>query len=998
MDTNFGILGPTALRIDGSWDENWGPPRERALLAALLVHANKVVPIDALIGWAWRSDTPVPRNPMSTFHTYSARIRRSLRRLPVAAELRAVNGGYRLDVDRDLVDYHRFQHLFTNARAGVRTNSPAETVAILERALDLWRGVPLHDLANERADAWRVRVVRNEWLPAKQMLVDALLAGGELERALTILDEVRDEFPHDVKLAMQRLSTLHGLARGGEATRYYLTTRRLLLDEGDEQAAELLRGHQDALRETYGEHRVAPPVRAVTAPHLLPHDIPRFVGRATHLARLDATANPLHNGDPVPGVVILDGMPGVGKTALAVHWGHHARRLFPDGDLYANLNGFSEGAILDAATVVDDFLIALDHPPDSTMDSRSRQLLLSKLLTGRRTLVVLDNARNSAHVRPLVALLSSCFVIVTSRQRLSTLQTETGARRIPVEPLDAEESGALLNHHIDADQAEPVHVREIAARCGGLPLVINVVGQHVASRPAAALRDIAGQLDSRAIITDLGDDGDGRTTAQAFFTWSYQALAEPERRLFRLLALCPGTDFSSATAYACDGRGADTKRGLRALVGAHLLEQPGATGRYRFHDLLREFATQCLEADEPAETRAAAIRRMLSCYVASAANAARSLYPSHPMAPQLPPEQDVEPLRFTDAGQARAWLDQERMNLVAAVELAAAGHPEHAWRLADPVARYFDRCGYHDDSRMVREHAVRSARATRNREAEASALISLGMSHLIAGAHQAARSCLGTALTLVEEDGNERGQASALHQLARLEMLQGNPSGAVALYHRCLTITQRIGDLEGQSWTHYRLGEVLRGFERHEQAVVHLHEASWLAQRIGDRSAHASSLAELGRALWDRGDHRAAAAHCETALRIAEAIPDRAATARAYIALAEINRSDQHTSAAVRYARRAVDLSRYNVAGEANAQAALGSACHADGDRDGAVRAWQRAAELFQRTGNLPQASAVRSKLSSVTTGDAGVPEARTFLDEETSTLAMPRQQDAHKR
>jgi tetratricopeptide (TPR) repeat protein len=976
VEPDFGILGRTALLIDGSLREDWGTRRERAVLTALLVHAGRLVPIDTLTEWVWPEGDPDLRNPVSTIHTYATRIRKWLQRLPTSPDLFAGAGGCRLEVDESLIDYHRFRAMIREAREHIRGHRPLDAAGIAERALRLWRGPPLEELHSELARAWRARVVHDEWLPAQGLLVEALLELGQFDEAIARLDDIHLDYGNDVTMAMFRLSALHGQARFSDAAAFYGNARRRLRDEGDDLAADHLRRHYERLRDGVSKASTTVPPEPVAPPRQLPHDIVDFVGRNVHLAAMDAAVTTNSNG-----VVILDGMPGVGKTALAIRWGYHARARFPDGDLFVNLHGFSDTARVAQSTVVDDFLTALGHPPDKDLSPRSRELMLSRLLTGRRTLVVLDNARDSEHVKDLVALLSSSVVVVTSRQRMTKLSAATGARRVWVEPLPPNEATELMSVRLRMrhpmardDQAR------MASLCGGLPLMITVLAEHIVTRSAAQATEFAQQLDRQQLVFDVGEDGDGPTNAQAFFGWSYRALAEPERRLFRLLALHPGPDISLSAAAACYGRATqETKRSLAMLAGAHLLEQASALDRHQLHDLIREFARHCAESDETAAGRRAAEIRLLSFYLRSAAQADRLLYPHRLPPPELPLTEPVEPVTFTSKTPATSWLGHERANLVALVRFAAErGHHAFAWRLADTVAPFLDRHGYFEDSRVVRELAVSSARAVDDRDAIGSSLVGLGMTGLTLGDHELAQRCFDEGLRHAVEDRNERGQTAALHHLGRLAMARGDTITAIDLYRRCLELTQRIGDDIGQCWMHCRLGAALRLQEQHEQALIHLHTAQWLATRAGTDMAHATSLAEIALVYRDLDDVHAAIAHGEQALAVAEAIPDLASTAQVCIALAEINGERGDPAVAVSYARRAAEVARRtHHAAEARAREVLGDLAHKQGDLADAVQAWQHAAALYDRLGNTARVALVRAKLADVPQGDLDLPAAR---------------------
>jgi tetratricopeptide (TPR) repeat protein len=954
--------------INGRLQEDWGRRRERAILATLLVHAGRWVSIDTLIEWAWSEDKP-PRNPAQTFHNYATRIRKWLVPLPSSPTLQAGNGAYRLEVDRSRIDYNQFRSLIAEARAEARSGNPKRAVELAEQALGLWRGLPLEGLNSEPAIAWRRRVVQNEWLPAQATLLQALVDIEEFDDALVRLDDLQADYPNDLSLAKLRLSVLHGLARHAESYTYYVRTRRRWLDEGDEQAADDLRHHYESLK-SFTPNQETPVHRPVTVPRQLPHDIADFVGRTDLLAALD-TATTTTSGEWAGGVVVIDGMAGAGKTALTVRWAHQARLRFPGGDLYANMNGFADSPKVEAATVVDDFLIALGHPPDGRMSSRARELLLGSLLARQQTLVLLDNVRDTAHVRELVPLLSNCIVLITSRQRLSALSAATGARRVRVDPMADTDVSELISCCLRPrkriDRNELAH---LAPLCGGLPLAAIFLADYIAARPDAEVSHFASQLDHQQLITEIGGHGDGPADLRTFFGWSYQALATPERRLFRLLGLHPGPDLSVEAACACDGRArAETIRSLGALVCAHLIEQPEAFDRYRFHDLLREFAVDRAQADETNAERQAVMLRYTSFYLSSATNANRLRHPSDLVTRELPLANGVEPVAFTDPGKATQWLNRERVNLVTTTRSAfTLGYFQHVLNLAEVLTH--GRV-HHANGLQVRELAILAARETGDREAEMSALVNLGMASVDTGRHIEARRCLDTVLRLAEEDGHDRALCTALNHLGRLEMLQDNPSAALNLFHRALDIARRGEDHTSLCWNHCRLGEALRATGNPDQALVHLHQSQWFAQLIGEKSAHAYSLIGIGLIYGSRNDFHVASTYCEQALALAESIPNLGVIVQACIALAEVGNASDNSTAALGYAGRAAGVCRqtHDLANEARAHDVLGDTHLALGDAFQAIQEWRHAANLYAAIGNHVQPSRLNTKIDGAQRG-----------------------------
>ena len=276
--------------------------------------------------------------------------------------------------------------------------------------------------------------------------------------------------------------------------------------------------------------------------------------------------------------------------------------------------------------------------------------------------------------------------------------------------------------------------------------------------------------------------------------------------------------------------------------------------------MLAEYAAYCRDRDEPPGEQEAATHRVLDYYVGSATHACRTAYRTYNPPPPLAAGTGVAPTRFADPDGAQRWFGRERTNLTSAITFAVErDYHEHAWRLADPVTTFFDRGGCNIDSRAVREIALRSTRATGNREAEASTLSGLGMAHMNLGDHTAAHRCLTAALRLVVEVGPARGVSSIMQQLGRVALRQGDTAAALDLFRRAMAVALRNGEREGVCWAHCRIGQALRTIDQHQEALVHLHRACRLAQEIGETSAEATSLTEIGAIHRELGDLTTAA-------------------------------------------------------------------------------------------------------------------------------------------
>lgn len=945
------ILGLTALRVQGELSTTWGKPRERGLLAVLLLHIGRTVPTETLVRWVWPDDGPLPRNVPVTTHTYMARLRKALRDAGASYRIRAWSGGYRLDGDRSTVDYHRFTALRREAQTLLRNGEPHRAVEKARQAVGLWQDRPLADLHSDWADNWRRGVVASEWLPSNITLLEGLLELGDHSEVLSRLDVLQPNHPHDVDLMKLRMSALHGLRRYNDVTTYYLRTRRQLRADGNDRAAEYMRQfHDNTMRD-----RGASVHMTRLVPRQLPSDM-KFIGRESLLTAIEAAAQA---AGPSPRVIALGGAAGIGKTTLAVHWAHSARHRFPGGDIFVSLNRFADRPDSTVAAVVDDLLIALGQPPDPTLTQQAKKSLLSRLLENRRILLVLDDVQATFHVQELVDLLTDGLIIVTTRSHVTTLPDEFGPYRITVGPMTDEEATDLLAARLGDDRRRHENDVENLARLGqGLPLLVTVLAEYILSRPAPV-----------SLTTNLRIIANDTTPVQAdvLFTLSYQALPISERRMFRLLGLHPGPEFSLSTARAYGGTTTPhTRRSLTALVDAHLLDRSDTVDRYRFHDVIHAFAGRRAARDEQSDVREATEQRGIDHYVTAATQAYRWLQSDHAVAQGIQTAYTVEPVVFTNATQARSWFDQERGNLVESVRAAAArGYHTHAVRLAAIVTALLDRHGYHESSRAVYEVALASARTLTDRKAEAAAQVGLGTVLLALRDYPRAHRSLTAGLRYVEDHGDPRGQAALLRQLGSLEMRRDDPAGAVHWYRQALDV---VGDIESLCWTHCALGESHRILGDHDKAFVHLHQALSFAAQIGDESARAATLFELGSVHRDLGDPHRAVEHCEQALIVLDTAPapDLAVTTRIHIALAGFYLDLDDLGAAMRSARRTIELARqtFDIAAEARGHDLLGSVLAESRDPLGAVAAWRTAAELFERTGMTKLVATIRERIA----------------------------------
>ncbi len=640
-------------------------------------------------------------------------------------------------------------------------------------------------------------------------------------------------------------------------------------------------------------------------PRQLPAHSPHFVGRAAELGQLTTLLDTATSGSPVV-ISAVSGTAGIGKTTLAVHWAHQNAARFPDGQLYADLRGFGPtGTPAQPAPVIQGFLGAFGVPAERIPTRLDAQTALYRsVVAGRRLLVVLDNARDAAQVRPLLPGSDSCLVVITSRSELASLAAREGARLITVDALTRQEATALLARHLGQERvtAEPDAIATVVDCCAGMPLALAIAAARAAANPGFPIATLADELRGEQDRLDALDAGDQVMSVRAVLSWSYRALTPPAARIFRLLGLHPGPDVSLHAAASLASIGLPQTRAVLAeLTQAHLVEQH-TPGRYRFHDLLRAYAAERAAWEETARHQHAALHRALDFYLYTGFAAERHLYRRRDPIVLATPRPGVSMRPITGYEHAMDWFTAEHATLLAVTSYAArAGFHRHAWQLPWILTPFLDRQGQWHQWAATRQDAIRAARRLGDRAAEAQAQRSLGCVYQRLGRYTEASAHLTQALAIVREIGDHTSEAHtrctlgwvcerqgrfaealthAQHAL-RLYRATGHPTGEtraldlVGLCHarlgrlqealaRCghaLQLCRDLGDREaetlaliGHGYTHHRLGH-------HVQAVSSYQQALTVVRDLGDHYHEAVILVHLG------DTHRAAGARsaaCET--------------------------------------------------------------------------------------------------------------------------------------
>jgi DNA-binding SARP family transcriptional activator/tetratricopeptide (TPR) repeat protein/DNA-binding XRE family transcriptional regulator len=984
---HVGVLGPLVV-WRGDVPVAVNQPRLRSLLGLLAVQPGQVVPREELVDVLW-GERP-PDSCLALVHTYVAQLRGLLeparQRRTVAHVLVRVPGGYRLELDTDQLDLLRFQQLAAQARQADLAGDPASAAALLGQALTEWRGPVLADLDPwmrqhpAAVELWQQR------LDAALAYADHLISQGRGEEAVGPLRVLSYQEPLHEGLHARLMLALASCGQQAAALRLFVDLRGRLTEElGVEPGAEVHNVHLRILHQQLPAHdppaislagspgtdpATANPIltRERATPAQLPADVTAFTGRRNQLEELDELLEP---GAEATAVVIsaIAGTAGVGKTGLAVHWAHRVRDRFPDGQLYINLRGYAPAPPMRSIDALAGFLHALGVPAEQVpVDLDEAAGLYRTLLADKRMLVVLDNARAAEQVRPLLPGSPTCMVLVTSRDQLGGLVATHGARRLLLDALSENDAVTLLARVLGAERiaAEPAAATELAGVCACLPLALRIAAANLAGHPDWRTADYVARLGKDDQLAEMAVDGDPQAAVRTAFDCSYAALDPGAQRLFRLLGLVPGPEFTGPAAAALAGM--SVRRAaqlLERLAAAHLVETRGP-GRFGFHDLLRRYARQRAQHHDGNPERQAVISRLLTWYLHTADAAARLLYPEK-LRLSLPPLNEELPVAgFDEHTGALAWLDAERANLGAAIRYAAEQGPyPMAWLLADTVRGYFWRCwhmvewlaitrgGLHAAERagdpraqaaahrnlgMARHWLGRYAQAAEHYrsavafsrqagwvEGEAAGLLSLGLVCTDLGQLQQAAAHHTQALALNRQAGYKAGQAVALSNLGDLCREMGQLQQAAGYLIQAVALHREIGT-SGQATTLDTLGEVYRELGRLDDACQHLTKALALARELGSRHDEAYDLHALAMVHRDAGRFTLALDLAQAALAVAREIREPRIEADALNALGSVHLCRRIPQAAMEHHRQALQVARQVGARYPQTEALLGLA------------------------------------------------------------------------
>ncbi len=890
----FRVLGPVEVWTGQEWTEV-AAPKQRSVLATLLLRPGEPVSTDTLIDEVWPG-TP-PARAANLVSVYVHHLRRRIGD-PDGRLLVTRAPGYQMLLGPGELDADRFSRLVADGRQALASGAPDRAADLLTEALGLWRGPALGDVAATALVAAEARRLEESRVEALELRAQANLACGRHAEVVPEVRRLLADHPLQEKLWALLIRALYGAGRQAEALEVYEQARKAISEElGVDPGAELRQLYQQMLNAD-GEQTVIPLAQAdpgpPPAPAQLPADIPDFTGRSGQVGRLRELLAGA-GGDDSPGavqVVLVVGSGGLGKTALAVHAAHLLASQFPDGQLYANLLGATQPA--DPAEVLARFL--RDMGMDGSripLGAEERATHYRTRLAGKRVLIVLDDARDAAQVVPLLPGSASCAVLVTTRNWLPEL---AGIAVLDLDVLSPGEGRALFTRVVGEKRvaAEPAATEEVLAACVGLPLAIRIAGARLATRSSWSVRTLADRLSDE--WRRLDELRVGNLAVRASFEVSFASLPRPETAdgpdpagAFRLLGLWTGPWIRLPAASALLGEPESaTADALDALVDVHLLESP-EPDRYRFHDLLRFYAADRARTQETGERRTEAVVRLLKWYLHTAEAAAAVISPHHIRVPLGAPPDTVRPLAFATLEEAIAWSDIERAGLLAATRLAAASSLHQiAWKLAAATMSFYYRHSHWGDWVATHLTGLESSRALGDRHAEAWMLSNLGMAYGVQRREEAVEYS-EQAMAIYRELGDLRGESRAATNVANGYFEVGRFGEALEAAQRSLGIQRQAGKRYGEGIALELIGCACRELGRYAEAIDHMYAALAIFQELGDRRTEADVLSDLGEAFLGSGRVAEAVTALTDSVAIWVDIDDRSgrATALERLALAQ---------------------------------------------------------------------------------------------------------------
>ena len=816
--------------------------KPRALLAVLLLRAGRPVAVSQLAERIWGEDLPV--DARGALQTYVNRLRAALGEDGGLIQNQA--GGYLIDLGTGRLDLADFEDLVAKADKVAEQDPQAES-ELLQQALVLWGDNPLGDTGSEALERLELPALVERRLSIVERRIDAGLRLGLDAQLVPELRALTADHPLRERLWAQLMLALYRGGRQAAALSAYDAARRIMVDELGIEPGKELRDLQQAIL-TGAESLTAPaapePRQSWPVHRQLPLEVADFTGRAELASRIEKLLTDPATGVPI---VALSGPPGVGKSALAIRVGHRLRSAFPDGQWYVGLAGAGDHP-RDAYAVLAELLANTGVTTSAIPEGQdARAALLRSRLADRQVLIVLDDAGQAAQVRPLLPGTAGCAVLITSRNSLAGLLALEGGQSVLLDELAADDSAALVARLLGSRLLDRGEAEELARLCGHLPLALRIAASNLAARPGTDPSRYLAELRSGNRLTKLSVAGDPQAAVRNAFEQSYQSLGPDASRLFRLLGVVPGPDFTASAAAALMDVPVDEAEAVLELLAAANLVQQHRPGRYQFHDLIRLYAQERSTGDPDRE---AALDRLMRDYL-HRTTAAVQVVGWRKLRLPSPSYITVDELPTTD--EAISWLDAERPNLVTAVT-SRAGVPEYTWLLADLLRVLFELKGLVADWEAAVAAGLEAAQEAENARAIGAMYRSRGGLLASLGRMEDSLPDLLTAADWSHRAGDANGEVSALNAVGISTSFLGRVRESYDYFQRARDAAWTGSNRNQMAMTSGNLAAILHQLGRPREAMAATLEAKALHDELGMGPGLSATLHTMANILHTLGD------------------------------------------------------------------------------------------------------------------------------------------------
>lgn len=958
VDVRFRLLGPFDVTVQDEPAQVRGP-RQRIMLATLLLEHGRVVPAERIVTAMW--DEHPPPTAQAQIYIAVSKLRRLLDTIGLTDTLVTHDRGYSLQVPEELVDAHVFRQLVGQGRDAARRGETAAAVTALRQGLALWRGDAVSDVPSRLVRSAAL-YLDEEKLAATEECLALELELGHHHEVVAELRQLVTAHPLREKGYAQLMLALYRDGRQAEALEVFRDARRVLVEEHGLDPGEELRDMERAILDadpavTRAAPEPPPPADQPTAPRQLPASPRGFVGRSEAVATVcGALTTPPADGTSA--TVVVSGPGGTGKSALALHTARDVGDHFPDGQLYAHLRG-SDSRPAVPEQILEQFLRAVGVAPSviPTDDPDALASLYRSRLADSRVLIVLDDAAGSWQVQPLLPGAPGVGMVVTSRGLLASLGD---VHRLDLDVLDPETSMALLCHVLGTERvdAERQEASRVATLCGHLPLALQIAAGKLAVRGHWDIARMARRLeDESRRLDELSLDGTG---VRATIAVSFETLPPSARRLLLLLGAFGATDFASwAAGPLLDVDVHDGADALDELVDARLVEVHTGTGvraRYRLHELVGVYAREVLAAEIPADERSAAVERLVRCTLFLARAAHRREYGGDytilhsTVALWELPDELVGTLLHDPIG----WFTAEHVNLVTAVRLAAELRlVDVCWNLAVTAVTYFEAKLHREDWRATHEMALEAVGQQNDRYGEAALRCSRAGLALIEQRFEDATSDLETALDWFTAAGEVHGRGLAVRSLASVDRLRGQEERAEQRYRHALTDLRTVGDRVAEAHVLVNLAHLRVHRDHYYECAQLLQQALAICTEAGTRRVTAQARHQLGQLHLAHGQHEQAEAEFAEVLETTTATDDPVGQTYAWLGIGAVRMCQDDLEQARAAVTEALERAQHtgNRLLEGRAVLTLAELALHDGDRPTAARRLAYADDTFAAIG-----------------------------------------------